>query len=229
MTYVLVHGACHGGWCWSRVAPLLRAAGHAVFTPTLTGFGERAHLLGPDTGPATVVQDVVAVLECEELSEVVLVGHSFGALVALGVADRVPQRLARLVLLDGVVVEPGEPGFAGLPPEAARERIALAAGGLTYPPPPAANFGVSDPDDLAWVTRRLTPQPLRTYTEPFGLRAPLGNGVPVTYVCCTDPPYPAVHSAHAIAAREGWAWRELATGHDAMITAPALTAQELLR
>jgi pimeloyl-ACP methyl ester carboxylesterase len=231
MTFVLVHGACHGGWCWSRVAPLLRVAGHDVFTPTLTGFGERAHLLRAEIGPATVVQDVVAVLECEELRDVVLVGHSFGALVALGVADRVPDRLARIVLLDGVVVEPGQPGFAGLPPEVAEQRTAaaLANGGVAYPPPPASAFGVSDPGDLAWISRRLTPHPLRTYTEPFPTAAPLGHGVPVTYICCTDPPYPAVHSAHAIAAREGWEWRELAAGHDAMITAPALTAQELLR
>lgn len=231
MTFVLIHGACHGGWCWSRVAPLLRAAGHDVLTPTLTGFGERAHLLSAEVGPATVVQDVVAVLECEELTDVVLVGHSFGALVALGVAERVPKRLARLVLLDGVVVEPGEPGFSGLPPEAAEQRTAaaLANGGVAYPPPPATVFGVADPDDLAWITRRLTPHPVRTYTEPFALRAPLGNGVSVTYLCCTDPPYPVIHSAHPIVRREGWEWRRLATGHDAMITAPALTAEALLR
>lgn len=228
--FVLLHGACHGGWCWVRVARLLRAAGHEVFTPTLTGSGERAHLLTADVGPATLVQDVVAVLENEELRDVVLVGHSFGALVALGVADRVPHRLRRLVLLDGVVVEPGEPAFAGLPPEAVAARIAAAeaSGGLTYPPPPAGAFGLTDPDDLAWVARRLTPQPLRSYSEPFGLRAPLGNGLPVSYVCCTDPPYPAIHSAHTIVRREGWVWRELATGHDAMITAPDATVAELL-
>lgn len=230
--FVLVHGACHGGWCWVRVARLLRAAGHEVFTPTLTGLGERAHLLTADVGPATMVQDVVAVLETEELRDVVLVGHSFGALVALGVADRVPHRLRRLVLLDGVVVEPGEPGFAGLPPATAESRTAAAQAtesGLAYPPPSATVFGLSDPDDAAWVDRRLTPQPLRSYSEPFGLRAPLGNGLPVRYVCCTDPPYSAVHSAHAIVRREGWEWRELATGHDAMITAPDATVTVLLR
>jgi pimeloyl-ACP methyl ester carboxylesterase len=231
-SFVLVHGACHGGWCWTRVAGLLRDAGHRVFTPTLTGFGERAHLLTPDVRPATLVQDVVAVLECEELTDVVLVGHSFGSLVALGVADRVPERLSRVVLLDGVVVEPGEPGFAGLPPDTAAQRIAAAqetTAGLSYPPPPASAFGVSDPDDLAWIERRLTPHPLRTYTESFGLRAPLGNGVPVGYIACTDPPYPAVHSAHALVRREGWAFSELATGHDAMISAPELTVAALLR
>ncbi|HZG91534.1 MAG TPA: alpha/beta hydrolase [Pseudonocardia sp.] len=229
--YVLVHGACHGGWCWRRVAPLLHAAGHEVFTPTLTGFGERAHLLTADVTPAVLVQDVVAVLECEELTDVVLVGHSFGALVALGVADRVPGRLRELVLLDGVVVEPGEPGFAGLPPDAVAARIEAAKsspGGLSYPPPPPPAFGVGDPEDLAWLGRRLTPQPLRAYTESFGLRTPLGNGVPVRYICCTAPAYPAVHSAHAIARREGWAFGELATGHDAMVTDPDATAAALL-
>jgi pimeloyl-ACP methyl ester carboxylesterase len=230
--FVLVHGACHGGWCWTRVARLLRAQGHDVFTPTLTGFGERSHLLTPDVGPETLVQDVVGVLEWEELTDVVLVGHSFGALVALAVAGRVPERLRRIVLLDGVVVEPGAPGFDGLPREAVQARIAAAAelnGGLSYPPPPAEAFGVLDPVDAEWVQRRLTPHPLRTYTEPFPLTAPLGNGLPVTYVCCTDPPYTPIHSAHAIVRREGWEWRELATGHDAMISDPEATAAQLLR
>jgi pimeloyl-ACP methyl ester carboxylesterase len=226
--YVLVHGAYHGGWCWRRVVPRLRAAGHEVFAPTLTGFGERAHLLTPDVGPATLVQDVVAVLECEELADVVLVGHSFGALVALGVAARVPERLARIVLLDGLVAEPGRTGFDAVPAAAAAGRRA-AADALSFPPPDPAAFGVDDPADVAWLARRLTPQPLRSYTEPFELGERLGGGVPVRYVFCTDPPYPNVHSAHAIARREGWEWAELAAGHDAMVTDPERTAAELLR
>jgi pimeloyl-ACP methyl ester carboxylesterase len=228
--FVLVHGAWHGGWCWRRVARLLREAGHDVFTPTLTGFGERAHLLGAGIGPETLVQDVVGVLQHEELTDVVLVGHSFGALVALAVAERDPDRVRRIVLLDGLVVEPGEPAFAGLPPgsAAARTAAAEASGGLAVPPPGGGAFGLAEPEDIAWVDRRLTPHPLRTYAEPFPLRAPLGAGRPVTYVCCTDPAYPAVHSAHAIARREGWDFRELATGHDAMIDAPVATAELLM-
>lgn len=229
--FVLIHGAWHGGWCWARVARLLREAGHDVFTPTLTGLGERAHLLGPEVGPVTLVQDVVAVLECEELSDVVLVGHSFGALVALSVAEREPERVGRIVLLDGLVVEPGEPGFAALPPgsEAARTEAAQAfSGGLAFPPPDGVSFGLADPADIAWVDRRLTPHPLRSYAEPFPLQAPLGAARPVTYICCTEPAYPSVHSAHAIARRESWVWRELPTGHDAMISAPGATAAELL-
>ena len=227
--FVLVHGAWHGGWCWRPVARLLRAAGHEVFTPTLTGFGERAHLLSADIGPDTLVQDVVGVLESEELTDVVLVGHSFGALVALAVAERTPERVRRVVLLDGLVVEAGETGFDGLPPQsaAARRAAAEATGDIAFPPPGGAAFGLIEPDDIAWVDRRLTPHPLRTYAEPFPLTAPLGGGRPVTYVACTDPAYPAVHSAHAIARREGWEFRELATGHDAMISAPAATAELL--
>jgi pimeloyl-ACP methyl ester carboxylesterase len=230
--FVLVHGACHGGWCWTRVTRLLRTAGHDVFTPTLTGFGERAHLLTAAVGPETLVQDVAAVIECEELFDVVLVGHSFGALVALAVAERMPERLRRIVLVDGVVVEPGSPGFDALPPEAVQARTAAAeasSGGLAYPPSPAAAFGLADPDDIAWVDRRLTPMPMRVYTEPFPLHAPLGAGLPITYICCTDPPYAAIHSSHTIVRREGWEWRDLATGHDAMISAPEETAAELRR
>jgi len=125
---VLVHGANHGGWCWARVARLLRAAGHDVFTPTLTGFGERAHLLGPEIGPQSLVDDVVGVLENEELTDTVLVGHSFGSLVTLGVADRVPDRIARLVMIDGVVVEPGHSGSTGYLPR---------PGSRATPPPSA--------------------------------------------------------------------------------------------
>ncbi|HLU54427.1 MAG TPA: alpha/beta hydrolase [Pseudonocardia sp.] len=228
--FVLVHGAWHGGWCWRRVAPLLRDAGHEVFTPTLTGLGERAHLLGPDVGPDTHVQDVVGVLDAEELTDVVLVGHSFGALVALAVAGRTPERVRRVVLLDGLVVEPGQVGYDGLPPEAAAARrdAAEATGDTAFPPPGGAAFGLADPEDIAWVERRLTPHPVRTYAEPFPLARPLGGGRPVTYVACTDPAYPAVHSAHAIARREGWAFRELASGHDAMVAAPEATAELLM-
>jgi pimeloyl-ACP methyl ester carboxylesterase len=227
--FVLVHGAWHGGWCWRRVARLLRDAGHEVFTPTLTGFGERAHLLSADIGPDTLVQDLVGVLDSEELTDVVLVGHSFGALVALAVAERVPERLRRIVLLDGLVVDAGETPFAGLPPAsaAARTAAAEASGGVAFPPPGGAAFGLADPEDIAWVDRRLTPHPLRTYAEPFPLHAPLGGGRPVTYVACTGPAYPAIHSAHAIVRREGWEFRELATGHDAMISAPEATAELL--
>src|SRR5258705_1716413 len=107
-TYVLVHGAWHGGWCWKRVAPALRAAGHEVYTPTLTGLGERAHLANPAIDLATHISDVVNLLEAEELNEVVLLGHSYGGMVVTGVADRAPARLRRVIYLDAFLPEDGK-------------------------------------------------------------------------------------------------------------------------
>src|SRR5262245_36433174 len=105
--YVLVHGANHGGWCWSRVAALLRAEGHSVYAPTLTGLGERAHLLSREITLDTFIQDIQSVIECEELSDVILVGHSFAGAVISGVADRIPELLEHLVYLDAVVLQHG--------------------------------------------------------------------------------------------------------------------------
>lgn len=211
----------------------MRTAGHEVFTPTNTGVGERAHLLDERVGLEIFVADVVGVIEAEELAHVVLVGHSFGALTALGVADAIPDRLSRLVLLDGVVVESGQAPFDGLAPEVAAQRTAQArsaGGGLAVPAPPAEAFGISDSDDIRWVARRLTPHPLRTYVEPLRLRHPLGNGLPCTYLCCTDPCYRPIAASRELARRRpDWAWREIRTGHDAMITAPELVVAELLR
>src|SRR5690242_2869175 len=102
-TYVLVPGAWLGGWCWQRVTPLLRAAGHEVYTPTLTGLGERVHLGSPETDLDTHIQDIVNVLVYEDLRDVVLLGHSYSGMVVTGVADRVPDRLSQLVYLDAIV------------------------------------------------------------------------------------------------------------------------------
>ncbi len=118
--YVLVHGAWHGGWCWGKVAERLRAAGHRVFTPTLTGLGDRAHLIAPNVGLATHVEDVVATLEMEDLSDVVLVGHSFGGAVISGVADARADRIRRLVFLDSFLVQSGQSPFSQLPPRDGR-------------------------------------------------------------------------------------------------------------
>jgi pimeloyl-ACP methyl ester carboxylesterase len=230
--FVLVHGAHHGGWCWRRVAGLLRERRHDVFTPTLTGLGERSHLLTPDVGLSTMTADVVAVLEAEELDDVVLVGHSFGALPVLGAADREARRIRRIVLLDGLVVDAGSCAFDALPDELVARRTSDArrrGDGIAIPPPPDVSvFAVTGPD-AAWVGRRLTPQPLRSYQEPLGLERPLGNGLPVTYLHCVAPRYEAIASSLGVVARAGFGCREIETGHDAMITAPELVVEELLR
>jgi pimeloyl-ACP methyl ester carboxylesterase len=232
LTFVLVHGAWHGGWCWVRVAEILRAQGHRVLTPTCTGLGERAHLLSRHITLDTFMRDVAGTIVAEELSEVVLVGHSFGGLAISGVAEAMPERLRHLVYLDALIAEPGRAPFDGLPPEvvAARRRAAdESSGGLSLPPPPAAAFGVLDPADAAWVERRLTPHPLSTYESPLPIRGPVGNGLPRTYVDCTAPSYATLDGVKAWVRRQpGWGWRELATGHDAMVSAPGPLAQLLV-
>ncbi len=161
-TFVLVHGAWHGGWCWSRVADRLRTAGHRVFAPTQTGLGERRHLLSKDITLDTFTTDIVNVIEAEELSDVILVGHSFGGNAISGTADAIPGKIRHLVYLDALMVEGGKAPFDNLPLDviAARRKAAEeTSGGLSLPAPPPSAFGVSDVTDTEWIRRRLTPHP----------------------------------------------------------------------
>lgn len=226
--FVLVHGAFHGGWCWRPLAQRLRAAGSEVWTPTLTGLGERAHLLSPSTNLSAFIEEVARLLEWEELSNVVLVGHSFGGLVACGVADRRPERIAHLVLLDGLVAESGECALDLLDAATASER-ARTAEGLTAPPPDPGVFGVDCPQVVAWMARRMTPHPLAALSEPLHLAAPPGAGRPCSYIRCVEPAYPAMRKSHErIANRPDWRMHTLAACHEAMITAPDAVASLLL-
>jgi pimeloyl-ACP methyl ester carboxylesterase len=230
--FVLLHGAFHGGWCWALVADRLRRAGHVVHTPTQTGLGERRHLLSRDITVETFVLDLVNVMEAEELTDAVLVGHSFGGNAISGAADRVPHRLRHLIYLDSMVLENGETPFAGLSPEVAqarRQQALTSSNGLSVPVPAPSVFGVPDGPGADWLMRRLTPHPLNTYETPLRLRHPLGNGLPCTYIACVDPIYPALESSRQrVRDRPGWTWRDLATGHDAMITAPAALSELLI-
>ena len=122
MNFVLVHGAWHGGWCWRHVAERLREHGHQVFTPTLTGLGERAHLLDANTGLSSCIADIAGVIAAEELQDVVLVGHSFAGPVITGVADRMPERLKHLVYLDALVVQNGQSALSLFSAEVQQER-----------------------------------------------------------------------------------------------------------
>lgn len=231
-TFVLVHGAWHGGWCWSRVADRLRAAGHQVFTPTQTGLGERKHLLSKDITLDTFRTDIVNVIEAEELSKIVLVGQSFGGLAISGVADVMPERIRHLVYLDSLVVEGGKSPFDSLPADvvAARRKLAEeSSGGLSLPNPPPSTFGVLDAEDTEWVKRRLTPHPFSTYTSKQNIVGPVGNNLPRTYVHCTNPSYAALQGSRDwVKAQAGWRWAEIATGHDAMVTAPDELAKMLI-
>ena len=232
-TFVLVHGAWHGGWCWERVASRLRADGHRVFCPTLTGLGERAHLLGRQVNLTTHIEDVLGVLEAEELAGVVLCGHSYGGIVITGVAARAKARLRQLVYLDAALVEDGESWSSAHTEEVKAERRKLAepSGGVSMPVPRAEAFGVTDPKDVEWVQRRLTPQPFAPYDQKMHWGGPIGNGLPKLYVDCTAPAYAGLAPVKrkVRANPREWPLAELATGHDAMVSAPGETARLLLR
>ncbi|HUH60660.1 MAG TPA: alpha/beta fold hydrolase [Candidimonas sp.] len=228
--FVLVHGAWHGGWCWSKVADELRSRGHKVYTPTLTGLGERSHLAGSGVTMHTLVQDVANVLTWEDLAGVTLVGHSFGGLVISGVADLMPRRISRLVYLDAFILESGVSTFDTLPADVVEKLRAVAADQpiAALPAPRPKSLGLTEPDDIAFVESRLTPQPLGTYETSLQLNHPIGNGLPSTYVHCTLPSFGAVQESRDwVKSNTDWPWMELQTGHDAMVSAPSLVTKLL--
>ena len=231
-TYVLVHGAGHGGWCWRRVSDRLIARGHRVLTPTLTGLGERHHLLTERLSLDTFEADIINVIEAEELANVILVGHSFAGITITGVAERMPERLRHLVYLDALIVPNGLSAFDMLPAEyAARRRLQAqdSGSGASLPALDPRIFGITEPDDIAWLQRRLTPHPRATYEEKVRLRGHVGNGLPKTYVACTRPPFSNLVAVQRwVQTQSDWDWREIAAGHDAMITAPAELAEVLM-
>lgn len=223
--YVLVHGAWHGGWCWRKVVPLLRTAGHDVYAPTLTGLGERAHLASPEVTLDTRIQDIVNVLYYEDLHDVILVGHAFAGMVITGVADRVPERLAHLVYLDAWVPHDGE-----TPADIMRLGAPVP---LPFPPgsnpPPIGAFGVADPADVAWAEPRLTPM-VAGGPSPLLLSNPDAmTHLPRTYIRCIEFQFQGQDVCEQrVRSEPGWRYRELAANHDAMITHPPETADLLL-
>jgi pimeloyl-ACP methyl ester carboxylesterase len=209
----------------------LRGAGHAAFAPTLTGLGERSHLRSATVDLSTHVLDVVNLLRWHDLRDVVLVGHSYGGMVITGVADRLADRLAALVYLDALVPENGDCVLDLQPPErreAILEEVA-ANGGWLWPPRTAEFYGVRDPARQAWVDGKCTPQPFHTLFERLRIDGPpAGKVARKLYILCTDPPLPYMRRFYDMASSTpAWQAMELATGHDAMITEPAILAQNL--
>ncbi|MBX7502402.1 alpha/beta hydrolase [Qipengyuania sp. YG27] len=230
-TFVLVHGAWHGGWCWREVRAGLEEHGHRTFAPTMTGLGERKHLLSPDISIDILVKDLVNVLEYERLEEVVLVGHSFGGAVLPGVAECARGRIAKLVFLDAAVLEDGESIFAMVDPEIVEERMRAAKirhDGLAIPLPTQADLGITD--DQLWneIEGLLTPHPIATYESPIRLSGKPGAGMKCEYIQCTSPEYAPLAWARERARSYGWPTRDIATGHDAMLTAPSVLVEMLL-
>lgn len=230
-TFVIVHGAFGGGWEWSPVADLLRATGHRVFTPTLTGMGERSHLVA-DVGLRTHVDDVVAVLEFEELSRVVLCGASYGGMAITGAADRIPDRVAQMIYIDALVPNGGQSGIELLPVEFGQMvRQAEMDDGLVpvptaiLPPEGIIEEGLR----LAYVSR-LRPQPVATFTEPLSLTGTVER-LSRAFVRCTrgaiamsrDAIAPMAERARAA----GWPYLEIDAPHDPQLFDPEGTAAAL--
>lgn len=236
--FVLVHGAWHGAWCWRRVIDALHKDGHRVHAVTLTGVGERAHLLSHDIHLHTHIQDVLSAIEHEELNDVVLAVHSYAGMIGTGVADRMPERLRHLVYVDAVVPKPGE-AWSATHARATREsRLAAAHASESYsfPPPDAALFGLQG-DDEQWVMRRQTPHPAHPYTDPLDFSAERVASVPRTFIHCTQPTLATIDAIRPRVSDEKF-WEghwlpnsrvvEMKTGHDPMISAPLELAQILL-
>jgi pimeloyl-ACP methyl ester carboxylesterase len=237
-TYVLVHGAWHSGQAWDRVVPLLARAGHRVFAPSLTGHGDKAHLLSPEVGLDTHVTDVVGLLVEEDLTDVVLVGHSYAGLVISSVANQVPDRVADLVFLDAMVPADGESAIDVMP---AAQFLIDQADASEFPwripplpesPAPGGLFGVTDPADIAWLRTLMSDESVRCFQEPVRLDNPAVDAIPRTHIHCVgSEPGGPVRRAVPATQPNGTPSRvwELHSGHDCMVTVPAELAELLLK
>jgi alpha-beta hydrolase superfamily lysophospholipase len=229
-TFVLVHGAWHGGWCWQRLTPSLTSRGHAVYAPTLTGLGERAHLRGCVADLATHIEDVVSVVESEDLTDVVLVGHSLGGIKLPAIAERIVERVVQLVNVDGMIPLSGQSIKDMLPGvwESSRARATAAGDEGWVPPPDDWDFGLS-PSDYEWAKRRLSADPIKTWESPIVFTSERAGRLPGLFIHCTS----GLAADEVVAEREtcekrGWQYRALVATHDVMLSAPEQLAATLL-
>ena len=232
-TFVLVHGGGHGGWCYQRVSRLLSRAGHEVYAPTLTGVGERSHLVGPHVDLSLHVQDIAAVLHYEDLRDVILVGHSYGGMVITGVGGTAADRVGKLVYLDAANPKNGESlvDVAGPMMEMARlaGRIADGVELVLLPSPEAGMFyGITDPAELAWMAGRLTGHPWKCFEQKLELRDEAGYAkIPQYHIVCTATLATRDPGLMDEARAAGRLW-DIDTGHDLMITEPQKVTDALL-
>jgi pimeloyl-ACP methyl ester carboxylesterase len=227
--FVLVHGAWHGGWCWRRLADLLTARGHKVYAPTLTGLGERSHLMSGSITLATHVADVANVLKWERLNHVVLVGHSYAGLVISGVAEQAASAIGAMVFLDAFVPEDGQ-CLMELTAPATRELIEAARekGSLAVPPRPAEFFKVNEAD-RDWVDAMCTPHPIATLFDKVALSGARERIAKKVYIRAQAYPNPGFDAALAtVKSNPAWRVYELPCGHDAMIDMPGRLAEILM-
>lgn len=224
--FVVAHGAWGAGWTWKKMHPLMGARGHQLVTPTCTGLGERAHLARPDIDLETHIADIMGVLEIEDLSGVNLIGHSYGGMVATGVADRARERIKQLIYLDAFAPNDGDSLRDLLPPALRDQREASADG---WRIPPRAMPPDTAPEDVAWCTPRRLPQPAKTFEQKLRLH----NGalrLPRHYIYCKrHPPDDRFRPFYERAKREGWGTHEIDASHNPHITCPEVLTELLDR
>ena len=238
-TFVLAHGAWHGGWCWNKVTSVLRCKGATAFAPTLSGLGEKAHLanlVNPrDLDLRLHIQDVARLLEYEDLRQVILVGHAYAGMVITGVAEKCPERLAHLVYVNGFVPSDGEAMVDLLPTTRGQQHASWVRGhierGDVFLPPPASReeiqrrWGITDPDDLNWMFERVTPHPAAAMAGPIRVGRSAAKGVARSFVCGAESGFRPVADR---VGKEGWEVYHIDSGLDPMISHPRELADILL-
>lgn len=225
-TFLVAHGAWSAGWAWKKMHPLMNATGHRLITPTYTGLGEREHLASVSNDLETHILDILGVIKYEDLRDIVLIGHSYGGMVATGVVDRAADRISKVIYLDAFVPQNGQ-SQADLIPDGHKvmEARAKAGDGWRVPPnPPPPDTSATD---VQWIASRRLPQSLKCFVTPITIR----NGdtkLPRTYIYCKRiPPGDPFRQFADRAKAEQWGYHELDASHSPQITAPETLAAML--
>ena len=230
--FLLIHGAWHGGWVWNEISEILRYQRYSVSTPTLTGLGEKKHLLSSKITIETFIEDVVNHIIFENLNNIILVGHSFAGSVISGVADRLKDRIQKLIYFDAMILIDGQKPFDITPKETVEQRIELAkkfGNNISIPAPSADAFGVFDIKKSLLLEEKLTPHPLSAFQSKLILKNEVGNGIPLSYIFCTKPVYKSLESSREVVRKMKWPIFELNAGHNAMLTHPKETLNLLMK
>lgn len=223
LTFVLVHGAWHGGWCWRPVADILERQGHRVFSPTLTGLGERSHLMRREIDLDTHITDVVNVFKWENIDSAILCAHSYGGWVVSGAVEALQSQVSALVFVDAHMPKDGQ---SGVETSNSRESIlaTMASGEVSRAAPSASYFKVNE-RDRAWVDSKLTPQPIGVSLQAIRLTGARDRIARKAYVRATQFDSAPFDECLSNARAGGWRAYEVDSGHDVMIDAPTLLAQ----
>jgi len=228
-TFVLVHGAWHGGWAWKEVKANLSKENYTVYTPTLSGLGEHKHNLNDSISLKTHILDIINLILMEDLHNVALVGHSYAGAVITGVADSIPKRLNQLIYLDAMLVHDGESPITSEPLDEQLKKKKILGKKKHFQPISSRYFGITDSVQVKWVDERLTPQPYQTFGQTLHLNNDFGNGVPLVYIACVKPQLEVLKPrSDKLQNDSSWEYLTLHTGHDAMITMPDELTQMLL-